>query len=140
MVAPLSSWPSSIEDCCTVVVYLDFSDCDLLELSDAIAHLSSLESLKLRRNNKLESLPAAMNRLVHLSELYLGGCKRLKSIPELSSSISYINADDCIALETVSTPRRPYNIGRCFTFSNCSKLVQNDLFKDIVETHSPPQV
>ncbi|KAK9943482.1 hypothetical protein M0R45_009089 [Rubus argutus] len=138
MEAPLSSWPSSIEDCCTVVVHIDLSYCNLLELSDAIAYFPSLKILRLSRNN-LESLPAIMNRLVFLEQLELDGCKRLKSIPELSSSISYINGHDCTALETVSTPKRPYDMGRCFTFSNCSQLVQEDIFRDIVETHSPPQ-
>ncbi|PRQ23868.1 putative leucine-rich repeat domain, L domain-containing protein [Rosa chinensis] len=138
MVAPLSSWPSSIQDCCTAVVHLDFEDCNLLELSDAISHFSSLKVLRLSKNN-LESLPTIMNRLVFLEQLELEGCKRLRSIPELSSSISYINAHDCIALETVSTPQTAYNIGRCFIFSNCHLLEQKDLFRDIVETHSPPQ-
>jgi Leucine-rich repeat (LRR) protein len=139
MEAPLSSWPASIEARCTATVHIDLSACNLLELSDNIAYFPSLKILKLSRNN-LESLPAIMDRLVCLEQLELEGCKRLKSIPELSSSISYINADDCTALETVSTPKHPYDMGRCFTFVNCNQLVQNDLFRDIVETHSPPQV
>ncbi|PRQ57591.1 putative transcription factor WRKY family [Rosa chinensis] len=139
MAAPLSSWPSSIEDRCTVVVHLDLSRCNLMELSDAIAHFSSLKALTLSGNDNLESLPAIMNELASLEKLELDGCKRLRSIPELSSTISYINAHDCTALESVSTPQSPYDIGRCFIFSNCSQLVQKDVFRDIVETHLPPQ-
>ncbi|XP_062001518.1 disease resistance-like protein DSC1 isoform X2 [Rosa rugosa] len=138
MAAPLSSWPSSIEDRCTVVVHLDLRDCNMMELSDAIAYFPSLKVLWLSRNN-LESLPAVMNGLASLEQLELEGCKRLRSIPELSSTISYINAHDCTALESVSTPQSPYDIGRCFKFSNCIQLVQKDVFRDMVETHFPPQ-
>ncbi|KAL6128934.1 hypothetical protein ACLB2K_072287 [Fragaria x ananassa] len=138
MAAPFSSWPSSIEDRCTDVVHLDFSGCNMLELSDAIACFPSLKVLKLSRNN-LESLPAAMKELGCLERLELDGCKRLRSIPELPSTISYINAQNCTALETVSAPQSPYEIGRCFIFSNCSKLVHEDVFTHIIGTHFPPQ-
>ncbi|KAM5554871.1 hypothetical protein ABKV19_023008 [Rosa sericea] len=139
MEAPLSSWPSSIEDRCTVVVQLNFYGCDLKELSDAIAYFRSLKVLNLSRNKNLTSLPAAMNQLGCLEQLELEDCKRLRSIPELSSRISYINAQNCTVLEAVSTPQSPYDTGRCFNFSNCHQLVQKDFFRDIVETHSPPQ-
>ncbi|KAL6128929.1 hypothetical protein ACLB2K_072282 [Fragaria x ananassa] len=138
MAAPFSSWPSSIEDRCTDVVHLDFSGCNMMELSDAIACFPSLKVLKLSRNN-LESLPAAMKELGCLERLELDGCKRLRSIPELPSTISYINAQNCTALETVSAPQSPYEIGRCFIFSNCSKLVHEDVFTHIIGTHFPPQ-
>ncbi|KAK9910856.1 hypothetical protein M0R45_034795 [Rubus argutus] len=134
MTAPFSSWPTWIQEnpSYSVLVYLDLSDCNLLELSDGISHLSSLESLKLCRNNKLESLPVAMNRLVRLTDLHLEGCKKLKSIPELSSSIQIIDAHDCTALKTVSTPKPPHFFN-CL-FYNCFQLVQTNLFTDIVET------
>ncbi|XP_004304776.1 PREDICTED: TMV resistance protein N-like [Fragaria vesca subsp. vesca] len=138
MAAPFSSWPLSIEDRCTDVVHLDFSGCNMMKLSDAIACFPSLKVLKLSRNN-LERLPAAMKELGCLERLELDGCKRLRSIPELSSTISYINAQNCTALETVSAPQSPYEIGRCFIFSNCCNLVHEDVFKDIVGTHFPPQ-
>ncbi|CAN6569320.1 unnamed protein product [Malus baccata var. baccata] len=108
-----------------------YDDCNLLELS-GIAHLSSLKTLDLCRNN-FESLPAEMNRLHRLTDLKLEGCKRLKSIPELSSSISFIDAHDCTALESVSRPKLPY-MNLYFTFSNCFQLVQNQ-FEYIVEAH-----
>nr|XP_028959323.1 protein SUPPRESSOR OF npr1-1, CONSTITUTIVE 1-like isoform X2 [Malus domestica] len=132
MTAPFSSWSTSMEDCShRGLVYLDLSDCNLLQLS-GIAHLSSLKTLDLCRNN-FESLPAEMNRLHRLTDLKLEGCKRLKSIPELSSSISFIDAHDCTALESVSRPKLPY-MNLYFTFSNCFQLVQNQ-FEYIVEAH-----
>ncbi|XP_062001517.1 disease resistance protein RUN1-like isoform X1 [Rosa rugosa] len=139
MEAPLSSWPSSIEVRCTDVVHLDFSYCNLKDLSDSIAYFRSLRELNLSSNKNLTSLPAAMNQLGCLEQLELEGCESLRSIPELSSRISYINAHNCVALEAVSTPQSPYDIVRCFKFGNCHKLVQEDIFRDIVERHSPPQ-
>nr|XP_011468890.1 PREDICTED: protein SUPPRESSOR OF npr1-1, CONSTITUTIVE 1-like [Fragaria vesca subsp. vesca] len=137
MMAPFSSWPSPIQDYSSYsgLQVLNLSDCNLLELSDSIAHLSSLHTLELRRNN-LESLPATMNQLVRLTHLNVEACKSLKSIPELSSSIKYIDAHDCTALHTVSKPKPQQHTHHSFTFSNCLQLVQTNLFNDIVETHS----
>ncbi|KAL6130690.1 hypothetical protein ACLB2K_069069 [Fragaria x ananassa] len=134
LTAPFSSWPTCMRNpSSSILVYLDLSDRNVLELSDAIAHLSSLRKLVLSGNNNLKSLPEAMNRLDHLKKLYLRGCKGLKSIPELSSSIRRIEADDCTSLETVSTPQLPC-VGRIlFTFFNCLKLAKTNLFMDIVE-------
>ncbi|KAL6210822.1 hypothetical protein ACLB2K_016054 [Fragaria x ananassa] len=115
-------------------VHLNLSDCDLWELSDGIAHLSSLKTLDLRRNN-LESLPESMKQLRCLAYLLLEACKRLKSIPELSPSINFLDAHDCKALETVST-LKPCYFPNCFTFSNCLQLEQTDIFRDTVETRS----
>ncbi|PRQ57520.1 putative TIR domain, winged helix-turn-helix DNA-binding domain-containing protein [Rosa chinensis] len=137
MTEPFSSWPTwnHQNPSYSVLIYLDLSDCNLLEISDGIAHLSSLQTLKLCRNENLESLPAAMNRLGHLTLLYLRGLKRLKSIPELSSSIQDIEAHNCTSLETVSTPQPPYAEFICFQFFNCFKLVNNtNIFINIVES------
>ncbi|PRQ59651.1 putative winged helix-turn-helix DNA-binding domain, leucine-rich repeat domain, L [Rosa chinensis] len=141
MTMPFSSWSSSIEEYnCRYsgLLHLDLSDSNLWELSDGIAHLSSLKTLELRRTN-LESLPATMNQLRRLTRLELEACKRLKSIPELPSSINYIDAHDCRALETVAKPNTRCSMNLCFIFSNCLQLVQTNLFREIVETHSHHQ-
>ncbi|KAM5554807.1 hypothetical protein ABKV19_022963 [Rosa sericea] len=142
MTAPFSSWPTwnHQNPSYSVLTDLDLSYCNLLELSDGIAHLSSLQELDLSGNENLESLPAEMNRLGHLTTLYLSGCKRLKSIAELSSSIQEIDAQDCTSLETVVV-LPPYAEKICFRFVNCFKLVINtNLFIDIVETATDIQV
>ncbi|KAL6130689.1 hypothetical protein ACLB2K_069068 [Fragaria x ananassa] len=140
LTAPFSSWPTTcINPSCSILVHLDLSDCNLLELSDAIAHLSRLQTLRLSRNRNLESLPAAMNRLPHLRELHLEDCKRLESIPELSSSIEYISADDCTTLVTVPTLQLQCVGIISFTFLNCLKLENTNLFMDIVETATDNQ-
>ncbi|PRQ37300.1 putative leucine-rich repeat domain, L domain-containing protein [Rosa chinensis] len=141
--APFSAWSSSILRHLSQHGYqqtgylrhLDLSDCNLLEVLDGITYLSSLESLVLCRNN-FESLPPTMNRLGRLRDLRLEDCSRLKSIPELSSTINYIDARDCIALNTVSKPKQLYHSIHFFTFSNCLQLIQTNLFRDIVERHS----
>ncbi|KAM5556894.1 TMV resistance protein N [Rosa sericea] len=137
MKIPFSSWSSSIEEYChySGLLHLDLSDSNLCELSDSIAQLSSLKTLELRGTN-LESLPATMNQLRCLTRLELEACKRLKSIPELPSRINYIDAHDCSALETVAIPNTKCSMNLCFTFSNCLQLVQTNLFRDVVETHS----
>ncbi|PRQ24256.1 putative leucine-rich repeat domain, L domain-containing protein [Rosa chinensis] len=133
MLEPFSSSSSLIRYYSfSCLVHLDLSDCNLLEFSDAVAHLPSLKTLKLCRNN-LECLPATMNQLGCLTHLEVKACRRLKSIPELSS-ISYINAQYCAALETVSTPKTDCR-NLDFRFSNCFRLLQVNLFIDIVETH-----
>ncbi|KAL6210825.1 hypothetical protein ACLB2K_016057 [Fragaria x ananassa] len=137
MKSPYSSWFSSFDENCSYssLLHLDLSDCNLLELSDSLGYLSSLRTLDLRRND-LESLPATISRLRHLTHLELESCKRLKSIPELPSSINFLDAHDCTALQTVSSPKPQYSRNLFFTFSNCLKLVQSNLFIDIVESHS----
>ncbi|CAN6724609.1 unnamed protein product [Malus baccata var. baccata] len=103
---------------------LDLSDCNLLEISDCIAHLSSVKRLSLCRND-FETLPGTMIHLHGLMSLELDSCKRLKSIPMLSSNISYIDAHDCTALEEVSSPKPHWGNLYYFIFSNCSHLELN---------------
>ncbi|XP_050387260.1 disease resistance protein RPV1-like [Argentina anserina] len=140
MMAPFSSWPPLIKSECrnSVVVHLDLSDCNLLELSDCISHISTLVSLKLSRNN-MESIPATMKMLQRLTDLDLEGCNRLKSIPELPSSICYIDAHNCTALEIVSPVNLQNEDTFCLTFSNCLRLWRQNPFIEIVETHFQQQ-
>ena len=51
------------------------------DISDDIQKLTQLTKLDLM-SSKLESLPAEIGELVHLRELSLAGCERLKSLPE----------------------------------------------------------
>ncbi|KAM1183566.1 hypothetical protein ACFX19_001917 [Malus domestica] len=75
-----------------------------------------------------------MNWLHWLTSLKLEGCKGLKSIPEISSTIRFIDAHDCTALVSVSRPSKFFPKNLYLTFSNCFQLVQN-LFEDVVEAH-----
>ncbi|KAM1054509.1 hypothetical protein EV1_001774 [Malus domestica] len=119
------------------LVWLDLSDSKLMELPDSVTNLIHLITLVLCRNN-FERLPATMDQLRRLKIFNLEACRRLISIPQLSSNITKIDAHDCTALETVSTPK-PHYMNLYFIFSNCLRLVQKNPFRDIVEAHCHDQ-
>ncbi|XP_028119134.1 TMV resistance protein N-like [Camellia sinensis] len=102
---------------------LDLSYCNLKSIPTSICHIYSLHQLNLSGNN-IESLPASMNQLSKLSILLLEGCKRLKELPELSSSVHKILADDCTSLRTILSPSTFNNVD-FFSFMNCFKLVES---------------
>ncbi|KAL7217207.1 hypothetical protein ACSBR1_029008 [Camellia fascicularis] len=103
---------------------LYLNDCNLKCIPTTICHIYSLQELDLSRNN-IESLPASMNKLSNLSSLCLVGCKRLQELPELSSDIRGIAANDCTSLRTILSLSKYNNIEE-FSFMNCFKLVENE--------------
>ncbi|XP_010665420.1 disease resistance protein RPV1 [Vitis vinifera] len=110
---------------------LNLSDCNLLEgaLPIDLSSLSSLEMLDLSRNSFI-TIPANLSGLSRLHVLMLPYCKSLQSLPELPSSIRYLNAEACTSLETFScspsacTSKR-YG-GLRLEFSNCFRLMENE--------------
>nr|DAD46104.1 TPA_asm: hypothetical protein HUJ06_004334 [Nelumbo nucifera] len=82
---------------------LDLSHCNLPEsaIPSDLGNLSSLKVLHLSYNN-FSNLPASMNRLSQLKEIFLENCRRLQSIPELPPSLQLLNANGCTSLETIS--------------------------------------
>ena len=116
---------------------LNLSDCNLLEgaLPSYLSSLSSLENLYLDKNSFI-TLPASLSRLSRLKRLTLEHCKSLRSLPELPSSIEYLNAHSCASLETLSCSSSTYTskLGDLrFNFTNCFRLGENQ-GSDIVET------
>ncbi|KAL7186720.1 hypothetical protein ACSBR2_028448 [Camellia fascicularis] len=103
---------------------LYLNDCNLKSIPTTICHIYSLQVLDLSRNN-IESLPASMNKLSNLGFLRLDGCKRLQELPELSSDIRNIEANDCTSLVTILSLSK-YNNVVAFSFMNCFKLVENE--------------
>ncbi|KAJ9675886.1 hypothetical protein PVL29_024718 [Vitis rotundifolia] len=110
---------------------LNLRDCNLLEgaLPSDLSSLASLNCLDLRENN-FKTIPASLRRLSQLTELLLSHCKSLQSVPELPSSIRYVDANHCPSLETFS-----YTSCACgslvldgfyFTFCHCLRLVENE--------------
>lgn len=78
---------------------LDFGNCkNLIEVPDNICALSSLKSLNLEESN-VESLPASIKQLPKLQTMVLDSCNRLRSLPELPSSIKFLHAK-CPSLKT----------------------------------------
>ncbi|GMP67563.1 hypothetical protein CsSME_00027502 [Camellia sinensis var. sinensis] len=82
---------------------LDLSYCNLKSIPTAICHIDSLKFLDLSGNN-MERLPASMNQLSRLCNLWLSDCKKLQELPEISSKIVTIFAENCSSLRTICSP------------------------------------
>ena len=80
--------------------FLNLSECSKLEEIElnGIGCLSSLRYLLLSSNNFV-TLPATFSQLSKLEDLNLSHCKMLRSVPELSSTMRYINMERCRSLE-----------------------------------------
>ncbi|XP_021802115.1 TMV resistance protein N-like, partial [Prunus avium] len=63
--------------------------------------MTTLTRLDLSGSNFV-SLPICINNFVHLNELWLVGCKRLREIPDLPQALRLLDVSDCLSLETVS--------------------------------------
>ena len=141
---PSSSWISpnssnrmsllSISKLCSLTE-LDLSDRNLSEdeLPIEFARLSSLETLKLSKNN-FRNLPSCISCLPKLEYLYLNECTSLQSISLPRSRGINLRADDCTSLERISIMTNESSgssdlsiLGRgtsYFYFNNCRKLVE----------------
>ena len=75
------------------LVSLSLSNCSLREgdILNHICHLSSLKELSLEANH-FSSIPDSFNRLSNLRGLNLSHCKQLRYIPELPSSLLFLDA------------------------------------------------
>ena len=75
------------------LVSLSLSNCSLRggDILNHICHLSSLKELSLEGNH-FRSIPASINRLSNLRGLNLSHCKQLQDIPEIPSSLLFLDA------------------------------------------------
>ena len=75
------------------LVSLSLSNCNLMDgdILNHICHLSSLKELSLEGNH-FSSIPDSFNRLSNLRGLNLSHCKQLRYIPELPSSLIFLDA------------------------------------------------
>nr|XP_023921554.1 TMV resistance protein N-like isoform X2 [Quercus suber] len=99
---------------CLETLALDgISQLEEIELN-GIGCLSSLKYLSLSWNNFV-TLPAIFSQLSKLETLNLCGCKKLRSVPELPSTMRYVNMVGCCSLEpspgllSQSSLPRPYS-------------------------------
>ncbi|GMP67568.1 hypothetical protein CsSME_00027507 [Camellia sinensis var. sinensis] len=102
---------------------LDLSYCNLKSIPTAICHIDSLKFLDLSGNN-MERLPASLNQLSRLCNLWLSDCKKLQELPEISSKIVSIFAENCSSLRTICSPSKYNSFARLY-FDNCFKLIEN---------------
>lgn len=123
---PQSLIMPSLADLC-FLREINFSHCNILEVSDSIGGLSCLESLDLEGNN-FTSLPAGcLSQLSRLRALYFSGCKKLEVLPELPPNLEYLNTDHCTSLHEVEGPLTYNNIHSSLGMylSGCPKLFRN---------------
>jgi hypothetical protein len=106
------------------LAHLNLSDCNLEDgdLPDDLSCLSSLESLKLSKNN-FTCLPHSISQLSKLKFLYVDKCSRLKSLTNIPLSTQYVMARECTSLENYSNQVTVWTSGEAgFTFINCLSL------------------
>lgn len=79
---------------------LNLSYCHLKDgaIPSDLSGLSSLLALDLSGND-FERSPESISQLFKLRAIFLRSCKRLRSLPELPSSVVSVAAEDCISLE-----------------------------------------
>ncbi|CAL5340874.1 unnamed protein product [Camellia sinensis] len=114
---PLASLPGSL-------VSLSLSNCNLSndDLMKSLGSLSVLQDLNLSEN-PISSLPENIKGLNMLQSLRLSRCTRLQSLPELPMSLETLNIDGCSSLGMVTNLP---NLLRSLILdsSDCEKLVE----------------
>lgn len=89
-----------------------------------LTHLPECEILNLCFMG-IEKIPDCIKDLHGLLYLYVGGCSKLKCLPQLPVSLRHLNACDCESLESVScTSFDPSILDLNLNFINCLKLNQ----------------
>ena len=94
---------------------LYLSKCNLMEgeIPNHIWHLSSLEELYLDGNH-FSSLPAGISRLTNLRVLDLSHCKNLQQIPELPSSLLFLDVHCSGGISSSASPLPIHSMVNCF--------------------------
>ncbi|MFQ6621413.1 hypothetical protein Gotur_001941 [Gossypium turneri] len=120
---------------------LILSNCNVRTLGEADIHsdlsgLSSLIRLELSGKNFI-TIPLALTQLSRLKLLKLSGCKMLKSLPELPTSIRSLTIDDCSSLEVVASPSKVCNLvrGNKIYAINCFKLAEKTNALTLLKEH-----
>ncbi|KAG8645873.1 hypothetical protein MANES_10G103100v8 [Manihot esculenta] len=111
--------------------------CNLLKLPAELKYLSSIVELNLS-GNSFDRISADIEHLSKLRWLNVSSCKQLQSLPELPPRIKYVNARDCVSLESISGLKQLFEQGysnsltdETFVFTNCYKL-DHEKWGDIV--------
>ncbi|XP_024162312.1 TMV resistance protein N-like [Rosa chinensis] len=107
---------------------LDLSDCNLSEeaMPSDFGCLSSLRELNLSRNQFIR-LPESIGQLSRLEVLELNLCGKLQTLPEfLQENNVWVEASNCISLDTLANQREHCNSVLEGYFVNCFKMVENE--------------
>ncbi|XP_024964214.1 TMV resistance protein N-like [Cynara cardunculus var. scolymus] len=104
---------------------LNFSHCNISEVSDSIGCLSFLEYLNLQ-GNIFTSFPAGcLSQLPRLHHLQLSGCKELEVLPELPPSLKTLYASYCTSLHQHPPNNNYYIHSFSMYFNGCPILFRN---------------
>ncbi|CAN6969326.1 unnamed protein product, partial [Brassica oleracea var. botrytis] len=90
--------------------------CNLKEITHFPTSVTHLDL----SNSDIEKIPDWIITLHRLQYLFLLGCRRLASVPELPGSLITLLAEDCESLETVFYPLNTSHVQ--LYFNNCFKL------------------
>lgn len=116
-----------IPDTSTNIRAVVIADTMIKELPKSVRNWSTLEYLTIygHREN-IEKIPDCIKELHGLVSLWVYGCSKLASIPELPASIKRLIAEYCESLKTVSLPFDSEficNINNCFNLGRDSRTV-----------------
>ncbi|XP_059449150.1 disease resistance protein RPV1-like [Corylus avellana] len=103
---------------------LCLGDCNLSDdaIPKDIGSLGSLQYLDLQENH-FHGLPSSLGGLSKLEMLFLNGCTKLRSIPDLPPNLNHLEAPNCSELERMPNMSNMSNMEFLF-LSNCKKLVE----------------
>ncbi|TYH46958.1 hypothetical protein ES332_D11G377100v1 [Gossypium tomentosum] len=116
---------------------LELSNCNMCTLGEADIHgLSSLRYLYLRGNNFITIL-LALTQLSRLDFLELSSCMKLKSLPELPTTVKDVRIDDCASLKVVASLSNVSNLVDLdfIRAINCFKLAENIKALTLLKRH-----
>ncbi|XP_010256316.1 PREDICTED: TMV resistance protein N-like [Nelumbo nucifera] len=102
--------------------YLHTGGCTSLKEFSNLWSLSSLEGLDISQTSVC-NLPSSIRGLSQLKELMLEDCKRLKSIPELPSSLERIYASGCTEMERLPNLSNLQKLS-LLILTDCHKLAE----------------
>ncbi|CAL5427889.1 unnamed protein product [Camellia sinensis] len=136
----LCTLPDSIGNL-TCLQYLEMTNCNLDSaryeqlqfVTSARCNLEVELIRKLIRNN-LRTIPNDICKLTNLGTLYLSGCARLQSIPELPKSIRALTAVDCVSLENIELKWLVgVHYGPILRFKGCHKLAESNFVNNVMK-------
>ncbi|XP_031386161.1 disease resistance protein TAO1-like [Punica granatum] len=100
---------------------LDAHACRLSGIPNDFEKIRTLEVLKLGFN-KFHSLPSSLRGLELLKDLILTNCRELRSLPQLPSSLTKLDASNCTSLESIRDLGNLEQLQE-LNLTNCYKVV-----------------
>ncbi|KAK9984839.1 hypothetical protein SO802_034364 [Lithocarpus litseifolius] len=124
---------------------IDLSDCNLSAITSDFDRFSKAGFLELfLRRNDFNSLPESFSQFSGLTRIYLDGCKSLRSLSNIPSTVYFICVDNCTSLESLPEPSNDFYWSSFLNFTiqcfNCFKLAANIKdFSNVFEGQSSQQ-